>query len=107
MPATAPPDDAWWWDAAVDASFDPFATTTSIAGVPVGAGSRVRLHPSRRADAHDLFYAGREATVKGVFSDVDGDQQVAVTIDDERVGDLADWPGRFLFFHPDEIEVLT
>ena len=30
-----------------------------IGGVEVGNGTRVRLKPSRRADAHDLFYAGR------------------------------------------------
>jgi len=94
------------WDAALDASFDPFADTMEIGGVEVGAGTRVRLRPSRRADAHDLFYAGRLATVKGVFNDLDGDKHVAVALDDDPATDMFEWQGRFLYFHPDEIEVL-
>ena len=93
-------------DEVSDAAFDPFMATITIAGVQVGSGARVRLRPSRRADAHDLFYAGRLATVKGVFNDLDGDRHVAVTIDDDPAADLFDWQGRYLFFHPDEIEVV-
>jgi hydrogenase maturation protease len=99
--------DVPWWDPGQDASFDPFTDTMRIAGVEVGNGTRVRLQPSRRADAHDLFYAGRLATVKGVFNDVDGDQHVAVALDDDPASDMLEWQGRFLYFHPDEIEVLT
>jgi len=95
-----------WWDPGTDASFDPFADTLNIGGVEVGSGTRVRLNPSRRADAQDLFYAGRLATVKGVFNDVDGDQHVAVALDDDPASDMLEWQGRFLYFHPDEIEVL-
>jgi hypothetical protein len=95
-----------WWDPGMDGSFDPFTDTMSIGGVEVGSGTRVRLKPSRRADAHDLFYAGRLATVKGVFNDVDGDQHVAVALDDDPASDMLEWQGRFLYFHPDEIEIL-
>ena len=94
------------WDPYQDSSFDPFSDTICIGGVDVGSGTRVRVHPSHRADAHDLFYAGRLATVKGVFNDVDGDQHVAVALDDDPAADLLEWQGRFLYFHPDEIEVL-
>ena len=72
-----------WWDPGQDASFDPFSDVLRIGDVDVTSGTRVRLKPSRRADAHDLFYAGQLATVKGVFNDVDGDQHVAVTLDDD------------------------
>ena len=95
-----------WWDPGQDSSFDPFTDTMHIGGVEVGTGTRVRLRPSRRADAHDLFYAGRLATVKGVFNDVDGAQHVAVALDDDPAADILEWQGRFLYFHPDEIEVL-
>ena len=54
-----------------------------VAGVEVGKGARVRLHPSRRADAHDMFLDGLVATVAGVFRDVDGEMHVAVTVDDD------------------------
>jgi hydrogenase maturation protease len=96
-----------WWDPGIDSSFDPFSSTMRIGGVEVGSGTRVRLRPSRRADAHDLFYADRLATVKGVFNDVDGDQHVAVALDDDPASDMLEWQGRFLYFHPDEIEVIT
>ncbi len=46
------------------------------------------------------------ATVKGVFNDVDGDQHVAVTLDDDPASDMLEWQGRFLYFHPDEIQVI-
>jgi hypothetical protein len=95
-----------WWDPAADAEVDPWTDTTTIAGRTVGKGARVRLRPSRRADAHDLFLAGRTATVAGVFSDVDGDEHVAVSLDDDPAADLLEWQGRFLFFHPDELELL-
>jgi hypothetical protein len=102
----AVPQAAPWWDPGQDSSFDPFSDTTRIGGVEVGSGTRVRLHPSHRADAHDLFYDGRLATVKGVFNDVDGDQHLAVTLDDDPAADVLEWQGRFLYFHPDEIEVV-
>ena len=63
--------------------------------------------PSRRADAHDLFLAGRTATVAGVFKDVDGAEHLAVTLDDDPATELLEWQGRYLYFHPDEVEVLA
>jgi hypothetical protein len=101
-----PTESVPWWDPGQDSSFDPFTDTMRIGGVEVGTGTHVRLKPSRRADAHDLFYAGRLATVKGVFNDVDGDKHVAVVLDDDPASDMLEWQGRFLYFHPDEIEVV-
>jgi hypothetical protein len=94
-----------WWEPAVDERFDPFTDTLMVGGVVVGAGSSVRLHPTRRADAHDMFLVGMKATVGGIFSDVDGDVLVAVTLDDDPATEELAWQGRYLFFHPDEIEV--
>ena len=101
-----PTESVPWWDPGQDSSFDPFTDTMRIGGVEVRSGTHVRLKPSRRADAHDLFYAGRLATVKGVFNDVDGDKHVAVALDDDPASDMFEWQGRFLYFHPDEIEVV-
>ena len=101
-----PPDVLPWWEPAVDASVDPWTDTTWVGGVEVGKGTPVRLNPSRRADAHDLFLAGRTAKVAGVFKDVDGAEHLAVTLDDDPAAELFEWQGRYLFFHPDEVEVL-
>ncbi|MDQ6697581.1 MAG: hypothetical protein M3Z46_09005 [Actinomycetota bacterium] len=94
-----------WWEPAVDAAVDPWTDTLCIDDVTVMKGSKVRLRPgARRTDAQDLFLVGRIATVEGVFSDVDGDQHLAVTLDDDPAAELHQWHGRFLYFHPDEAE---
>ena len=99
-----------WWEPAVDASVNPWEDSICIGGVDVRKGSKVRLRPGqvagRRTDAQDLFLVGREATVEGVFFDVDGDQHVAVVLDDDEAADLHQWHGRYMYFHPDEVEPL-
>jgi hypothetical protein len=95
-----------WWDPAADASADPWADSLVIAGVNVHKGTPVRLHPSHRSDAQDLFLDALTATVAGIFTDVDGDVHVAVTVDDDPATEELSWQGRYLFFHPDEVEPL-
>jgi hypothetical protein len=101
------PDAGVWWDPEVDGSFDPWTESVMVCGVEITKGSLVQLRPSHRADAHDIFLVGMTATVAGVFTDVDGDQHVAVTVDDDPATVELSWQGRYLFFHPDEVEPLT
>jgi hypothetical protein len=96
-----------WWDPESDASADPWIDSVVVAGVEVSKGSAVVLRPSRRADAQDLFLTGQVATVAGVFTDVEGRQQVAVTLDDDPATIELAWQGRFLYFHPDEVEPIA
>ncbi len=97
-----------WWDPGSDASVDPGTDAVRIGSVDVRRGSRVLLRPgSRRADAHDLFLAGRAATVAAVLQDVDGHPHLAVTVDDDPGADLKLAHGRFLYFAPDEVEPLS
>ena len=107
-------DQAWldtggaaWWDPAADESVRPDVDAVVIKGVSVRKGSRVRLHPSRRADAQDLFLADQDARVTAVLSDVDGDVHVAVVLLDDPAADLHEWYGRYFYFAPDELEPLT
>jgi hypothetical protein len=89
------------------AAVDPWTDSICVDAVDVAKGSKVTLRPGRRrADAQDLFLVGRVATVEGVFADVDGEQHVAVTLDDDPAAELHQWHGRFLYFHPDEVEPL-
>ncbi len=104
-PAAAP-SAVPWWDPAVDAAVDPWSDSVNIGGVDIAKGSAVRLRPSHRSDAQDLFLVGLTATVAGVFTDVDGTEQVAVTVDDDPASEELMWQGRYLFFHPDEVEPL-
>jgi len=99
--------DVPWWDPEVDAGVDPETDSVLVRGVAVTKGSSVRLHPSRRADAHDIFYDGQVATVTAVVSDVDGETHVAVVLDDDPAAELHDWYGRYLYFAPDELEPLV
>lgn len=80
--------------------------TIKIGGVDVGKGSRVRISPKRRADAHDIFLKGRYGKVAGVFEDVDGQIYVAVTLEDDPSGELNEWYGRYYYFDSTEVEPL-
>jgi hypothetical protein len=101
------PDDVQWWDPQADNAVHPELDAVLVNGVRVAAGSRVRLHPSRRADAQDMFVSGKTARVTAVHEDVDGGRHVAVVVEDDPAADLHDWYGRYLYFSPDEIEPLA
>jgi hypothetical protein len=100
------PDGVQWWDPLADNAVRPDIDAVLVNGVRVSRGSRVRLHPGRRADAQDLFYAGKTARVTSVHEDVDGNQHVGVVVDDDPAAELHEWYGRYLYFAPDEVEPL-
>ena len=100
------PADVDWWDPMADTAVRPGLDAILVNGTRVTRGSRVRLRPSRRADAQDLFYADKIARVPSVHEDVDGDQHVGVVLEDDPAADLHDWYGRYLYFAPDEVEPL-
>ena len=100
------PDGVDWWDPLADTAVQPEIDAVLVNGVRVSRGSHVRLHPSRRADAQDIFVSGKTARVTAVHEDVDGNQHVAVVVDDDPAADLHDWYGRYLYFAPDEVEPL-
>jgi hypothetical protein len=106
-PPTFGSDDVPWWDPEQDASVNPDIDSVLIDGVAVSRGSMVCVHPSRRADAQDLFFAGMTARVSAVHCDVDGEIHVAVVLVDDPAADLHEWYGRFLYFAPDELEPLA
>ena len=94
-----------WWDPGTDASVSPETDFLVVAGQRVARGSRVILRPgARRADAQDMFLAGRAALVEAVLVDVDDASYLAVTLADDPAADLQSAHGRFLYFAPDEVE---
>jgi len=105
-PADFDTGDVPWWDPAADESVQPEVDSVLIDGVRVAKGSLVRVHPSRRADAQDLFFADQVARVTAVLSDVDGGTHVALVLVDDPAAEMHDWYGRFLYFAPDELEPL-
>lgn len=101
------PADADWWEPAADTAVHPDRDAVLVNGARIARGSRVVLHPSRRADVQDLFYAGKVARVTSVHEDVDGGQHIGVVLDEDPAADLHEWYGRYLYFAPDEVEPLT
>jgi hypothetical protein len=100
------PDGIDWWDPRADTAVRPQVDAVLVDGMRVTRGSRVRLHPSRRADAQDLFFADKLARVTSVHEDIDGEHHVGVVLEDDPAADLHDWYGRYLYFAPDEVEPL-
>ncbi|MFL6127271.1 hypothetical protein [Actinophytocola sp.] len=106
-PRHPPPEpSAPWWDPGADRTVSPETDTVTVGGVPVGKGSRVRLRPGRRADAHDMFLAGRTAVVRAVLLDVDDRWHLAVTVEDDLGAELYAAHGRYRYFGADEVEPL-
>jgi len=94
-----------WWDPEADASVSPDTDAVLIGGHEVARGSLVRLRPgARRADAQDMFLAGRIAEVQAVLLDIEDRPYLAVSLTDHPDPDLSVAHGRFLYFMPDEVE---
>jgi hypothetical protein len=77
-----------------------------IDGVVHRVGSRVRLQPGRGGDTLDSLLTGRVATIGKIFIDYDGRTYLGVTVDDDPAAELFGETGRFLFFGPEEVEVV-
>jgi hypothetical protein len=101
------PDGVDWWDPLADKAVRPDLDAVMVSGVRVAAGSRVRLRPSRRADAQDIFFAGKTARVTSVHEDVDGQRYVGVIVEDDPDVEMPDSYGRYLYFAPEEVEPLA
>jgi hypothetical protein len=96
-----------WWDPGADSSVSPETDRVAVPGGDAGRGSRVRLRPrDKGTDAQDMFLRDRTAIVEAVLSDVDGTTHLAVTLEDDPAGDLLQWYGRYLYFVPEEVELL-
>ncbi|CAG7591698.1 hypothetical protein R1X32_25790 [Rhodococcus opacus] len=100
-------DDMPWWDPDADTAVRPDVDGVVVNGVRVAKGTVVRIHPSRRADAQDLFFAGQLARVVTVHADVDGGTHVGVVLVDDPASELHEWYGRYLYFAPDEVEPVS
>lgn len=100
------PDPPAWWTPEAEALVQPHMDAVLIHGVPVARGSRVRVNPSRRADAQDLFFAGQTGRVTSVHFDVDGSTHVGLVLEQDPAADLHEGYGRSFYYAPEELEPL-
>lgn len=71
-------------------------------------GDRVRLRPSRKADAFDMLLSGQKATIIAIEHDFENRAYLAVVVDDDpgRSFGVQGLPGHRFFYHPEEVEPL-
>jgi hydrogenase maturation protease len=79
--------------------------SAQVGDVTLRKGSRVRIHPRATADIFDRALAGRVGIVEGIDQALDGELQVAVTMEDDPGRDLGEgrYPGHRFFFSLDEV----
>jgi hydrogenase maturation protease len=82
----------------------PGPDTVLLDGVALRRRSRVRLKPRATADLWDRALAGRSASVEAIVQDLEGNVQLAVSVDDDPGRDLG--TRRRFFFSPAEVEPL-
>src|SRR4051794_33300259 len=86
----------------------PAPDTVVVGGVELRRRSRVRLRPRPGGDMFDVVLSGRTAVIEGIDQDLEGNVQLAVTVDDDPGRDLGErrQPGHRFFFSPEEVEPL-
>src|ERR1700749_1947272 len=97
-PLGGAPHDFW------DELERPGPDTVLVDGIELRRRSRVRLKPRETADLWDRALAGRAASVEAIVQDLEGNVQLAVSVDDDPGRDLG--TRRRFFFSPAEVEPL-
>lgn len=78
-----------------------------IAGIEYKRGDKVRLKLSGRGtDAMDLLMDDKIATIEIFFTDYEDNLHVAVTLDDDPGQEMRRDLGLYLYFKPNEIELI-
>jgi hydrogenase maturation protease len=84
----------------------PAPDAVEVDGVRLRRQSRVVLRPRPGGDVFDLALAGRTAVVEEIVQGMDGELQLAVTVEDDPGRDLGEARqiGHRFFFSPQEVE---
>jgi hypothetical protein len=84
----------------------PGETEIVVGGVTLRRGARVRLCPGVEHHAQDHLLDGRAATVERIYIDYEDHVHLGVTVEDDPGQELMRDIGRYLFFKPEEVELL-
>ena len=78
-----------------------------VDGVIYKKGGKVRLNPSGdRSDIQDSLLINKIATIETIYIDYEDKVHLAVTIDDDPGQDMRRDLGLYLYFKPQEVEIL-
>ncbi|MEA2210540.1 MAG: hypothetical protein QOF83_488 [Solirubrobacteraceae bacterium] len=75
-------------------------------GVRFTRGGKLVIRPPAEADIQARMLDGRRATLERLYTDYDGRLHLGVTIDDDPGQELMRETGRYLYFFPQEVEVI-
>jgi hypothetical protein len=78
-----------------------------VDGVLYRRGDTVRLRPGHGHGAQDHLLEGHTATIERIYIDYDDAIHLCVTVDDDPGQELMRDIGRYLYFKPAEVEVVT
>jgi hypothetical protein len=78
-----------------------------VDGVAYRRGDHVVLRPKEGRNAQDHLLTGRTATIERVYVDYEDKVHLCVTVDDDPGQDIMRDIGRYLYFKPDEVEVMA
>lgn len=82
-------------------------TIKIIDGIEYRKGDKLWLRPGRRrTDAIDILMAGKIATIEIIYTDYEGQFHFAVTLDEDPAQEMRRDLGLYLFFKPDEVELI-
>jgi len=75
-------------------------------GRTVRPGAKLVLRLGHKTDVYDKMLDGRVATLRRIYLDYDDKLYLGVTVDSDPMQQVLGQSGRYLFFFPDEVEVL-
>ncbi len=78
-----------------------------VSGVTYRLGDHVRLKPAPGSNAQDHLLDGRPATIERIYIDYSDIVHLCVTVDDDPGQVLMRDIGRYLYFKPDEVEMIA
>jgi len=84
----------------------PGETQVTVDGRTFRREGKVVLRPGAQGDPFDMMVDGKVATIERIYYDTEDKLYLAVTVDDDPGQDLLRDSGRYLFFFPDEVEVI-
>ena len=79
----------------------------SVDGITYTRGTKVILRPGFGRAPQDGVWADRMATIERIYRDYEDGVHIAVTVDDDPGQELMRDIGRYLYFKPSEVEVVS